>query len=491
MVVHCFRNSPLFPYIRFCLKYAPELRNLGEFKNDESIKSVSSNDWINRWLNFHNGVNNLNANIKDEDFGNALFETLKKIDRKFKNNCKIDSYDDNPNDACQEMINFAKNKLKINVNININDFIENNRLLMDLFAAQVFKVKHGLPKLTEKEKKEYEKQLYGDNSNSNNNNDNYSYDSDKGVLSWINALVPPNFRVNNLIRDMSDGLVLLHLLDRIQPGVVKWRGNVKKKIKSKFDKIGNCHYAIELCTKKFPFKIVGIAGTDIVDGHQKFIHTLLWQIMRYHATKQLAKLNFGGNAVKDENIIKWANDTINKKKNAISKPIKNFKDIQLTSGVFYLEILEVIEPQSIRSDLINYIPPLEKISKKMDFTSDKYYEKRIENARYAMSLIRRLGGEIFVLPEELIRCDSKATLSVLVALMTIDCLEAKYHTHQRGMLINFINYTNYTYTLFCVVLFCFVLDQSKNKNLMKKAGSLLDGKNNSSRSKSRRHVTKK
>ena len=289
---------------------------------------------------------------------------------------------------------------------------------MDLFAGQVFRGKPGLPKLAEKDAAVYMP-------------DHDTDMNDKSILSWINALVPPNFRITNLERDLSDGLVLLHLLDRVQPGVVKWRGNVKKKIKTKFDKIGNCHYAIELCRKKFPFKIVGIAGTDIVEGHQKFIHTLLWQIMRYHATQQLAKLNFGGKEVKDANIVEWANKTIVRKKNAQSTKIKGFRDVQLTSVVFYLEILEVIEPQAIRSNLINFVPPLKNLSNKIDATTDEYFEKRLENARYAMSLIRRLGGELFVVPEDLIQCESKAVLSVLVALMTIDCLEEKFHTHQR------------------------------------------------------------
>ena len=47
-------------------------------------------------------------------------------------------------------------------------------------------------------------------------------------------------------------------------------------------------------------------------------------------------------------------------------------------------------------------------------------EKRLENARYAMSMTRRLGGELFVMPEDLVCKEAKAVLSVFAAIMTID-----------------------------------------------------------------------
>lgn len=110
----------------------PELSQLAigdEQKNEEALRAVQPNEWINRWLNFHNGVNNLSANIQDEDFGNALFETLKKIDPSFVDSVNSASYDmyENPETACEDMINYAKNNLGVDTTVTAKDFMDNNR----------------------------------------------------------------------------------------------------------------------------------------------------------------------------------------------------------------------------------------------------------------------------------------------------------------------------------------------------------------------------
>ena len=52
-------------------------------------------------------------------------------------------------------------------------------------------------------------------------------------------------------------------------------------------------------------------------------------------------------------------------------------------------------------------------------------KKRLQNARYAMTLARREGAELFVLPEDLIVLEAKAVLSVFAALMTITFREQR------------------------------------------------------------------
>jgi plastin-1 len=57
--------------------------------------------------------------------------------------------------------------------------------------------------------------------------------------------------------------------DKLQPGIVNWN-STKKKVRNKWEKLGNCNYAIKLGLK-LNFKIVSIAGEDIVNKNRKLI----------------------------------------------------------------------------------------------------------------------------------------------------------------------------------------------------------------------------
>jgi len=107
--------------------------------------------------------------------------------------------------------------------------------------------------------------------------------------------------INNLFEDCSDGLVLLRVLDHIQPGIVSWR-QVEMKPTNKFKKVSNCNYVVVL-GKQLKFSLVNIAGPDIVGGNKKLILALVWQMMRAHTLKFLAAVQakkFGGAEVTDE-----------------------------------------------------------------------------------------------------------------------------------------------------------------------------------------------
>ena len=93
--------------------------------------------------------------------------------------------------------------------------------------------------------------------------------------------------------------------------------------------------------KQFPFSLVGIGGTDIVDGKQMYVHTILWQIMRYQATKKLSELSFGGKEVTDADILKWSKDTHQALEDRKTPTAKGFKDRVLTTSLFYLELVKV------------------------------------------------------------------------------------------------------------------------------------------------------
>merc|ERR1712002_295822 len=135
---------------------------------------------------------------------------------------------------------------------------------------------------------------------------------EKMYRNWMNSLgVKP--RVNYLYSDLYDGLIIFQLMDFIKPGVVDWK-RVKKEEQmakmqaKKFQEIlGNCNYAVEV-GKKLNFVLVGIGGSDIMEGNKTLTLALVWQLMRAYTLSLLAKLNEDDSApIGDKEIIGWAN----------------------------------------------------------------------------------------------------------------------------------------------------------------------------------------
>ncbi|ETO25976.1 hypothetical protein RFI_11161 [Reticulomyxa filosa] len=249
--------------------------------------------------------------------------------------------------------------------------------LQELFAAQIFSVKNGL--------KNAQKQLEEEKTSTTS--------ADDSIIS----------------------IVLCRLLDAMKPGCINWK-SIQLKPRQKFDKMGNCKYAMNVCGKQFPFSLVGMSSDDIHNGSSKMIHALLWQMMRYWSVKKLSDLSFGGKDVKDEDIIQWANLTISGLRDRHSSEIRSFKDKTLTTGLFYLELLKaVLGEEQVRNDLIYFNVPI--LSNPRG--PDEYGKERLANVRYAMTIIRMNGGVLFTLPEDLVALDSKAVLATLAAIMTI------------------------------------------------------------------------
>jgi len=239
--------------------------------------------------------------------------------------------------------------------------------------------------------------------------------NDDAYLPWLNSQLPPHLKIGNLYRDLSDGIILAHILERSQRGVINWK-KMRKQIRHKFDKVANCNYVYDVMKGSFPFHLVGIAGPDIVDGRQKYIHTILWQIMRYQATKKLSELSFGGKEVTDNDILKWSKETHAQLAERRTPTAKSFRDRTLTTALFYLELLKACSNAGdVKDDLVHWDAAV------MQNSSDQHMmAERMANARYAISLIRMFGGDVFVLPEDLVSMEPKAVLAVYAAIMTID-----------------------------------------------------------------------
>ncbi len=109
---------------------------------------------------------------------------------------------------------------------------------------------------------------------------------------WVNSLKIQDVHVNNLFEDIKDGIVLLKVLDRVEPGSVDWK-KVELKPNHRIKKIHNANYAVEI-GKNMKFSLVGIGGIDLVDGKKKLALALIWQMVRKHTLQvKLIKLMLG------------------------------------------------------------------------------------------------------------------------------------------------------------------------------------------------------
>ena len=98
-------------------------------------------------------------------------------------------------------------------------------------------------------------------------------------------------------------------------------------------------------------------------------------MMRHHTLKVL------GNKTEDD-LIKWANELINKE-----PKITSLKDKSLKNSIFFISLMCAIEPRAINWDIV---------------IQDKEDNESLENnAKYALSIARKIGASIFLVWEDI------------------------------------------------------------------------------------------
>eukprot|EP00457_Paulinella_chromatophora_P003372 gb/GEZN01003379.1/.p1 GENE.gb/GEZN01003379.1/~~gb/GEZN01003379.1/.p1 ORF type:complete len:621 (-),score=142.34 gb/GEZN01003379.1/:300-2162(-) len=381
------------------LKNCPELiRLLEEGETLEDLLKLTPEQLLLRWFNFHlkNGgypkkIKNFSGDVKD---GKAYTVLLNQIAPK---TCDLEANKEaDPNKRAQMVLNNAA-KLEVKTFIKPKDIVGGNPRLNLAFTAAIFNQNPGLAQLS-KEELEKAGLLEDDVGDSR---------EERAFRMWINSLGIPDLYINNLFEDLKSGLGLLKLIDRIEPGTVEWKKKVEGNPNNKFKKVSNNNYAIDL-GKAEPFKlsIVGIGGPDIVAGNKKLILGIVWQLMRYHTLKFLKEVlaeKFQGRDVKEEDIIKWCNDRVASSGSA--RKMKTMKDSSLKDGLFFLDLLG-----SIKKDLLDeqYI-----------FNPAEDEKQQRDNARYVISVARKLGATIFLLPEDINEVKQKMILTLCASIMSV------------------------------------------------------------------------
>ncbi|GAB1209578.1 hypothetical protein APSETT445_008359 [Aspergillus pseudonomiae] len=250
------------------------------------------------------------------------------------------------------------------------------------FVANLFNTIPGLDPITEEEKLEVE-----------------DFDAEgereaRVFTLWLNSLdVQP--AVNSLFDDLRDGTILLQAYDKVIPGSVNWR-HVNRPPTSggemmRFKAVENTNYATEL-GKNIGFSLVGVQGADITDGQRTLTLGLVWQLMRKDITNTLSSLaqRMGKREITDSEMIRWANDM--SRRGGRTSSIRSFKDQSIGSGIFLLDVLN-----GMRSSYVDY----------EIVTPGRSDEEAYLNAKLSISIARKLGATIWLVPEDICQVRSR------------------------------------------------------------------------------------
>ena len=222
---------------------------------------------------------------------------------------------------------------------------------------------------------------------------------ERSFRTWINSLKLEGVKkVNNLYEECRSAILLLKMIDKIKPGTVEWK-KVELKTKNPF-KIGvNCQEVID-ASKRSGYSIISIGNKDIQDGKKKHILAIVWQLMRAHSLQVI------GNKTEEE-LVAWGNDRVDSQ-----YKVKSLKDKKLCNSLYFIHIMKSIEPRSINWEIV------------MEGRDDD--EAKENNAKYAISIARKLGATVFLVWEDIAEVKSKLLLTLLASIYEVG---ANYKTN--------------------------------------------------------------
>lgn len=376
------------------IKLHPELYRLLE--DDETLEQflrLPPEQILLRWFNYHlknagwqRRVANFSSDVKDGENYTVLLNQLKP------DICSRGPLQTRDLLQRAEQVLDNADKLDCRKFLTPTSLVAGNPKLNLAFVANLFNTHPGLDPITEEEKA---------------NIDDFDAEGEREArvfTLWLNSLdVQPT--VVSFYDDLRDGTILLQAYDKVIPGSVNWR-HVNKPPPSgaelsRFKAIENTNYAIEL-GKQNRFSLVGMQGADITDGQKTLTLGLVWQLMRKDIVNTLGALaqSMGKKEIADADMVKWANDM--SKKGGKSSQIRSFKDQSIGNGIFLLDVLNGMKSSYVDYDLV---------------ASGRTEDEAYMNAKLAISIARKMGATIWLVPEDICQVRSRLVLSFIGSLM--------------------------------------------------------------------------
>ncbi|GMI69131.1 fimbrin-like protein 2, FIMBRIN5 [Hibiscus trionum] len=373
------------------LKKTPELVELVDSSKDvEELMTLGPEKVLLKWMNFHlkkagyeKQVTNFSTDLKD---GEAYAHLLNALAPEHSTSETLETND--PTERANKVLEMAE-KLDCKRYLTPKDIVDGSANLNLAFVAQIFQHRNGLS--TETKKSTFAEMMTDDAETSR---------EARCFRFWINSLGIDS-PVNNLFEDVANGWVLLEVLEKVSPGSVNWKHANKPPIKMPFKQVENCNQIVKIC-KEMNLSLINIAGNDIVAGNKKLIIAILWQLMRFNMLQLLKNLRTHSHVkeITDADILNWANRKV--KKAGRKTQMESFKDKSLSNGRFFLELLSAVEPRVVNWGLV---------------TKGETEEDKKMNATYIISVARKLGCSIFLLPEDVIQVNQKMMLTLTASIM--------------------------------------------------------------------------
>ncbi|KAG6419665.1 hypothetical protein SASPL_116174 [Salvia splendens] len=421
------------------LKKTPQLVELVEDTKDvEELMGLAPEKVLLKWMNFHlkragfeKQITNFSSDLKD---GEAYAHLLNALAPELGTNSTLETTD--PTERAKLIIEQAE-KLDCKRYVTPKDIVDGSANLNLAFVAQIFQHRNGLS--VDQSKIPVADMMEDDAQTSR---------EERCFRLWINSLGIET-HVNNLFDTVRGGWVLLEVLEKASPGSVNWKQASKTAINMPFKKLENCNQVVSI-GKDLNFSMVNIAGNDIAQGNKKLIIELrafqchnvftpksfgssfkhrhnficlsfaafLWQLMRFSMLNLLKNLrqHSHGKEIGDADILNWANEKV--KRSGRSSQMESFKDKNLATGRFFLELLSSVEPRVVNWALVTKGTTGIFLELKVDLivivNAD---EDKKSNATYIISVARKLGCSIFLLPEDIIEVNQKMILTLTASIM--------------------------------------------------------------------------
>ncbi|XP_063772064.1 plastin-1 isoform X2 [Pseudophryne corroboree] len=355
----------------------------------EDLMKLSPEELLLRWVNYHltnaqwPNIRNFSGDIKDSK---AYFYLLREIAPKEGVSIDFSGFNE-PNDLkrANYMLNQA-DKLGCRQFVSPSDVVSGNPKLNLAFVANLFNM---YPGLNNANGYDFMDQIEGETN------------EERTFRNWMNSL-GVNPYVNHIYSDMGDALVIFQLYDQTRVPV-DW-GRVNRppfsSLGGHMRKIENCNYAVELGRNKARFSLVGICGHDLHEGNRTLTLALVWQLMRRYTLNVLSDLG-EGEKIDDRTIIKWVNETLSSANK--STFITSFKDKSISTSLPVLDLIDAIAPKAVNADMVKRgnISEVDKLN----------------NAKYAISIARKIGARIYALPDDLVEVKPKMVMTVFACLM--------------------------------------------------------------------------
>ena len=319
----------------------------------------------------------------------------------------------------------------------VDDLLSGDELVISILFSELFTFHSGLAVTSDSDVEKVELDTFDDEGSR----------EERTFRMWLNSLGCETSCASLFSTNFRSGWMLLEVLESILPNSIDWGIANRppfKSIVSRIKSVENCNQVIDIAKNALHLSLVGIGGDDIADGKRKPILALVWQLLRLHTLMILnsaldaspqhrtsfpdvSKTDLKNRKLNEADVLAWANSMLDF--SGSQHRITSFKDPELSNSLTFLELLKAIEPRAVQEKHITpgratfSIPFLLLKCSAVGVTPK---EKEM-NARYVLSVARKLGATIFIIWEDIAEVKPKMLLLLIASFMLLDRQIRKMH----------------------------------------------------------------